>query len=314
MFPRKQIKANARAALSANYWPVVGYPILIGLILMVVLSITSFGPLFSMTGGLSGLSARSMTEAIMAQSTGVSFASDGITILLSIFVIDVIAAGEVYFYYKFYSGSEGDFTTFFEGFRDGKYLHVVGGMLLMSVYIMLWTIAFSIIGTVLISFGGGLLFVSNGVGVVCIIFGIIFIIVAMVIAFIKAYQYSMIPYLLIDRPDMTIKESFAMTKKMTDGNKWSLFVLDLSFIGWWLLSILTLFLLAIFYVAPYQSLASAGAYDYLKRIHMPESVYNGPVFQSASYEANYTGESSNTGNTESWSGTPTSNNEDIFDE
>ena len=300
MFPRKQIKANARAALSANYWPVVGYPFLLGLLLVVVLSIVSAKSIINLAGAAS-TSSFATAEAALAAGTGTTLATDTITILLSIFVLNVIAVGQMYFYFKFYSGSRADFGTFFDGFKNGQYWHNVGGMFLMTLYICLWTMLFCLPGAILIGFGAGMLFVDSGAGAVLLVIGVILYIVSIVVAFIKAYQYSMIPYLLIDKPEFTVKECFAMTKKMTKGNKWSLFVLDLSFIGWILLSCLTLFILAIFYVSPYMNLAKAGAYDYLKRVHMHEAVNEGPVFQSASYEANYTGESTN-------------NNDNMFDE
>ena len=303
MFPRKQIKANARAALSANYWPVVGYPILVGIVLMIVLSIVSAGPLISI-GGLAAASSPVMAEAIITEHLGSLIFSDTITILVTIFVMNVVAAGEVYFYYKFYSGSKGDFGTFFEGFKNGQYWHVVGGMFLMTLYICLWTFIFVIPGALLLGIGAGLIMFSDA-AVTMILIGVVLYIAGIIVAFVKAYQYSMIPYLLIDKPEFTVKECFGMTKKMTKGNKMHLFVLDLSFIGWILLSCLTFFILMIFYVAPYMNLASAGAYDYLKRVHMPESVSDGPVFQSASYEANYTGETTTSANTD---------NDNIFDE
>ncbi len=47
----------------------------------------------------------------------------------------------------------------------------------------------------------------------------------------------MIPYLLADNPQMTKKEeAFAESKRMMQGQKWNAFVLDLSFIGWDILS------------------------------------------------------------------------------
>lgn len=295
MFPRKQIKANARAALSANYWPVVGYPFLLGLLLVVVISIVSAKSIINLAGAAS-TSSFATAEAALAAGTGTTLATDTITILLSIFVLNVIAVGQMYFYFKFYSGSRADFGTFFDGFKNGQYWHNVGGMFLMTLYICLWTMLFCLPGAILIGFGAGMLLVDSGAGAVLLVIGVILYIVSIVVAFIKAYQYSMIPYLLIDKPEFTVKECFAMTKKMTKGNKWSLFVLDLSFIGWILLSCLTLFILAIFYVSPYMNLAKAGAYDYLKRVHMPESA-DGPVFQSASYEADYTTSEQPTDNT-----------------
>lgn len=308
MFPRKQIKANARAALSANYWPLVGYPFLVGLLITIVLSIftsRSLGELRDIAAAESALAAQRVVE----QNLAGTLTTDAISIILSIFVINVIGVGEVYFFYKFYSGSKGDFGTFFDGFKNGQYLHIVGGMFLMTLYVCLWTMLFVIPGVILVSFGAGLVLFSDS-GAILIILGAILYLIGIVMAFVKAYQYSMIPYLLIDKPEFTVKDCFKMTKQMTKGNKWSLFVLDLSFIGWVLLSIITVFILYIFYVGPYMNLAKAGAYDYLKRIHMPEPA-EGPVFQSASFEADYTASSEPTDNTDNLNKTTS---DDIFDE
>ena len=61
-----------------------------------------------------------------------------------------------------------------------------------------------------------------------------------------------------------------MSKQMTSGFKWSLFVLELSFIGWAILAVFTLGILDIFFVTPYLTLAMGGAYDYLKRTRMED--------------------------------------------
>ena len=80
----------------------------------------------------------------------------------------------------------------------------------------------------------------------------------------KAYEYRMIPYLLAENPNMSWQEAFNASKEMMTGNKWKAFVLDLSFIGWHLLSILTLGLLSIFYVNPYKFATNAALYERLK--------------------------------------------------
>ena len=56
--------------------------------------------------------------------------------------------------------------------------------------------------------------------------------------FIKAYEYSMIPYLLAENPNITTDEAFSLSKQMTTGQKMDLFVLDLSFLGWIILGLL----------------------------------------------------------------------------
>jgi len=81
---------------------------------------------------------------------------------------------------------------------------------------------------------------------------------------VKAYEYRMIPYLMAEDPTMTKDRAFAESKRMMTGQKWNTFVLDLSFIGWYILSAFTLGILAVFYVAPYQCLTSAALYEKLR--------------------------------------------------
>lgn len=81
---------------------------------------------------------------------------------------------------------------------------------------------------------------------------------------IKAYQYRMVDYLLNDDPNLTAAEALQKSKAMMQGNKWRAFVLDLSFVGWHILSGLTLGLLSIFYVAPYQNQTNAALYEVLR--------------------------------------------------
>lgn len=82
--------------------------------------------------------------------------------------------------------------------------------------------------------------------------------------FIKKYEYAMIPYILGDNPKMKWKETFKLSKQMMRGSKWKLFVLDLSFIGWEILSLFTLGLLNIFYVNPYKIATNVELYEVLK--------------------------------------------------
>jgi uncharacterized membrane protein len=74
----------------------------------------------------------------------------------------------------------------------------------------------------------------------------------------------MIPYILADHPELTSKEVFAKSKEMMKGQKWHAFVLDLSFIGWGILSLFTLGLLGTFYVTPYRNMTNAALYEKLE--------------------------------------------------
>lgn len=115
---------------------------------------------------------------------------------------------------------------------------------------------------------------------------------------VKRYEYKMIPFIVSDNPDISTRDAFAMSKNMMKGQKWKAFLLDLSFIGWHLLSSLSLLvfsaalilyifdavntgvflacmgsaliclpllLLAVLFVNPYKYLTVAGLYRALKK-------------------------------------------------
>lgn len=84
---------------------------------------------------------------------------------------------------------------------------------------------------------------------------------------IKAYEYQMIPYILAENPDMDSKAAFALSKEMMMGNKWKAFVLDLSFLGWYILNGITLGILGIFYLNPYKAQTNAALYQAIKEEH-----------------------------------------------
>ena len=52
---------------------------------------------------------------------------------------------------------------------------------------------------------------------------------------IKTYSYAMTPYILAENPGMTATDAITESRRIMDGNKWRLFCLGFSFIGWGLL-------------------------------------------------------------------------------
>ena len=78
---------------------------------------------------------------------------------------------------------------------------------------------------------------------------------------IASYRYSMAMYILADNPEIGVMEAIALSKKMTKGYKWSLFVLQLSFIGWAILANFTFGILYL-WLAPYMYVTYS--YFYLK--------------------------------------------------
>ena len=84
-----------------------------------------------------------------------------------------------------------------------------------------------------------------------------------ILGIILAYAYKMVPYLLRDYPELSAKEAMKMSREMMKGYKWDLFVLDLTFIGWFLLSILTCGI-GFFWLTPYIYTAETHFYNDLK--------------------------------------------------
>jgi uncharacterized membrane protein len=95
------------------------------------------------------------------------------------------------------------------------------------------------------------------------IFVLLWSLLLVVPGIVKYYSYSMSFYILRDNPEMNQAEARAASIKMMQGNKWKLFCLHFSFIGWILLSILTCGILSL-WVVPCMITAEAAFYENLK--------------------------------------------------
>lgn len=87
----------------------------------------------------------------------------------------------------------------------------------------------------------------------------LFMLLLIVPGIMKAYSYAMVPYLLAEDPQISPKRATEISANMTDGHKWDMFVLDLSFILWHLLQYFT-FGLSRHFVAPYVTATQAQLY------------------------------------------------------
>lgn len=77
---------------------------------------------------------------------------------------------------------------------------------------------------------------------------------------IKSYEYRMVPFLLAENPHMGVREATRRSRELMKGNKFETFLLDISFIGWGLLSGCFCGLLSLLYVAPYIQYTEAELY------------------------------------------------------
>lgn len=81
---------------------------------------------------------------------------------------------------------------------------------------------------------------------------------------VKSYAYRMVPYILADNPNIGSKEAIKLSNEMTNGHKFNMFVLDISFIGWYLLGILAL-IVGVLFVLPYVNATEAELYLALRK-------------------------------------------------
>ncbi|MDQ0062538.1 DUF975 family protein [Paenibacillus harenae] len=76
---------------------------------------------------------------------------------------------------------------------------------------------------------------------------------------VKSYAYSMVPFILADNPNIGYRRAVDLSKQMTRGHKFRIFVLDLSFLGWILLGLLVFFI-GVLFVMPYINATKAELY------------------------------------------------------
>lgn len=149
------------------------------------------------------------------------------SLLVTIFATNIIAAGVVrYFTISELNENNAGVGELFGCFQNG-YGSIALVMFLRSLFVSLWT----------------LLLVVPGI--------------------IKYYEYYMVPYLVAEYPEKDRKEIFSLSKQMMTGYKFDTFVLELSFIGWFLLGTLACGIGTLF-VMPYFEGTKAQLYLHLK--------------------------------------------------
>lgn len=96
----------------------------------------------------------------------------------------------------------------------------------------------------------------------------------------------MVTYILAENPDINYKDALDQSKAMMDGHKMDTFVLDLSFIGWALLSTITMGIVGIFYVNPYVALTGGELYLTLKGLKASDNTASNETTDTASDDSN----------------------------
>ncbi len=140
-----------------------------------------------------------------------------------LFISSTIEVGRNRFFIEKVNYKNTPIDKIFFVIRVKKTLNVVKIMFLRQLYILLWCL--TIVGGV-----------------------------------IKYYSYLMIPYILAENPGISKKEAFKLSRQMMDGQKWNCFKLDLSFLGWKILGLLTLNISNLLITEPYYQMTYGNLY------------------------------------------------------
>ena len=232
---RKQMKTEAKQLIKKDYWTNV----FAGLIL-VVCATDSF--LFSNNTGLTYQS--SDPNALFPKfSEFLNFVTSSdffygatlvlfLTFFFSVFVGNPMQYGARSWFRHHGEGEEnhdnGDHLLF-AGFKKNQWLRISACILWRDLICICW----------------GLLLIVPGV--------------------IKSYEYKFVPYILEEHPLMSAADVMKYSSNLTKGHKMELFKLDLSFLGWFILQILTLEMVGFFYAGPYFYQSQALAYSQIKQ-------------------------------------------------
>jgi uncharacterized membrane protein len=241
MWTREELKERAKAVLRRSYWKAF----LVSFILALVSGeITNVSKNFSDNGDarvfIRNSIDRGFQEFNWLGPALIVTAMAGMGILVATLIFEIFLANPVEMGVKRFflslTAEDAPIELIGYGFKNGRYLNVVKTMFFKNLFIFLWT----------------LLLIIPGI--------------------IKAYAYSMVPYILADNPELDYRRALELSEEMTDGEKFNLWVLDLSFIGWYLLGALACGI-GILFVLPYVNTTKAELYIALRRKAMQNRVF-----------------------------------------
>lgn len=214
----------ARTALSGKWWVAV----LAGFIAALLGGVESSGPEininFSNSEPTVSLDVGNQTIAPLSlyASIGITIIFVALVIGIALFILgNIINVGYSEFNLQLVDRKDVSIESLFSKFSNWKTIVAAG--FLKALYIFLWT----------------LLFIIPGI--------------------LATYNYAMTGYILAENPEMTASEALERSKEMMYGNRWRLFCLEFSFIGWTLLCLLTCGI-GNLWLVPYQQASVAAFY------------------------------------------------------
>ena len=231
MWTRKLLKTNAKQALQGRYWR--------SFWICLVLSFVGLGGAGANSGSAAHQAVSTVTDDTTAYDIINSIPDSMLGAILvgmligsiaalcwALFVVYPLNVGRCRYFMESRVGN-APFSSLFSAFGGPAYRNVVKVMFMKNLFIFLWS----------------LLFVIPGIY--------------------KAYQYRMVDYLMAENPYMTYQRALELSRQMTDGEKFNIFILELSFFGWLFLGALACGI-GVFFVNPYIEATFAELYAALR--------------------------------------------------
>lgn len=235
MWTRELLKQNAKEAFKRNYWMCVAVSF-VTLVLMGGFSINggstvNVNTTSDTTFDYSMEALMEFLEQVPPYFWTILWAAMAIGLIVglcvSILFTNLVQVGCNRYFLENREHKTG-FGQLFYSFQGGRYGATVWVMFLKTLYIFGWSLLFFIPGIV------------------------------------KSYSYMLVPYIMAENPSLDHKRVFQLSREMMNGHKWDAFVLELSFMGWFLLASFTGGILNIFYVNPYVYATYAEFYSAIK--------------------------------------------------
>ncbi len=230
MWNRKELKAKGKAAFKANYWKCVIVALIFALFLGGGASagknrVDNANDANAQENLMESL--REAPKEVIAVVAGALVGVSAIACAVKLLVVNPLKVGCKRFFLA-NSDAPAELNELGFGFKNG-YGHMVVAMFLRDLFTALWS----------------LLLVIPGI--------------------IMSYSYRMVPYILSENPELSGMEAIKRSKEMMKGHKWNTFVLDLSFIGWILLTVITGDIVGVLWANPYIEATDAELYKAIRQ-------------------------------------------------
>lgn len=197
---RREIKRTAKKLLKGN-WKVailnlIIISVLTGAISQVILTVLGTGS--SLTALDSVMQGNMNDPAIVAEPSVLASLLTSLVSILVGFISGLLYAGYAWNILDMIDGAKLSIEGMFQTFKKERIFKTTGLIIVTSILIMLWS----------------LLLIVPGI--------------------IKSFSYSQALNLMKDDPSISIMDALDQSRKLMKGNKWNYFLLQLSFIWWYI--------------------------------------------------------------------------------